>query len=288
MRSHLHRRQLLRFHQRDQDAVRRVADNAARTVCANIDRVPLKAWLERKGSVKDLGAVLWHHLQAFAPVLGDAALTAWLKGRYRSVLDLAQHQRETRKLSLDRFGDAIAAYARKMNLPAAQVKTLKEKYGRDAYEILRNADDVLEEKLEEAVKDIIESGVHVRGGISRLAEAFEAAGITAEKPWLLETLTRTEVQKAYRAGAWQADRDPVLREYLIGYEYVTAGDLRVRPTHDLMDGSRAPLDHPIWSLWNPETGFTGYNCRCGILKVYDDEEPDWNWPDPIPDPLATD
>jgi hypothetical protein len=55
-----------------------------------------------------------------------------------------------------------------------------------------------------------------------------------------------------------------------------------------MDGARAPLDHPIWSLWNPETGFTGYNCRCGILKVYDDEEPDWNWPDPIPDPLATD
>ena len=129
-----------------------------------------------------------------------------------------------------------------MNLSTDQVKALKEKYGRDAYEILHNAGDVLEEKLEEAVHDIITSGVHVKGGMARLAEAFEAAGITADKPWLLETLTRTEVQKAYRSGAWQADRDPAMQEYLAGYEYVTAGDMRVRPSHALMDGARAPLD----------------------------------------------
>lgn len=264
MRPLARRRQLASLQQNDQNAVARVAVNAAGAVCGNLKRIPLKAWLDRRGSVADLKAVLWHHIQAFAPVLADAKLLAYLKGRYRSLLQWQAHERAKGKRSMGRYDDAIEGYINKMLVKPDELRALKVQFGSDAYTVLRNASDVLEEKLQAAVGDIIASGTHVKGGVARMREAFEAAGVDADKPWLLETLARTEISKAYNgAGRAADDANP----YIKGWEYVTAGDLRVRDSHEQMDGTRAPCEHWLWALWNPPTGWRGFNCVPGDTLV---------------------
>jgi len=46
------------------------------------------------------------------------------------------------------------------------------------------------------------------------------------------------------------------------------GDSAVRPEHAAMDGKVFRQDHPIWDTWTPPSG---YNCRCTIV-VLDDED----------------
>jgi uncharacterized protein with gpF-like domain len=107
-------------------------------------------------------------------------------------------------------------------------------------------------------------------------------------PWTIETIARKEIISNYRAGAWQARRSPDLMEISAGLEYVTAHDMRVRISHAAMDGARAPLDHPCWLDWDPETGFVAWGCRCSVVPIYNDEESNWQLPDPIPDPEVND
>lgn len=61
------------------------------------------------------------------------------------------------------------------------------------------------------------------------------------------------------------------------WEYVTAGDHRVRPAHAAMDGEVRRYDDPFWNTWYPPNGF---NCRC-VVEVADKEPtgagvPAWN------------
>lgn len=46
--------------------------------------------------------------------------------------------------------------------------------------------------------------------------------------------------------------------------YVTAGDNRVRPAHQKLDGATMPVDDPFWEDWFPPNG---WNCRCDVQQV---------------------
>lgn len=47
-------------------------------------------------------------------------------------------------------------------------------------------------------------------------------------------------------------------------EYVTVGDTRVRPEHEVLNGKKWPLSDVIWNtIWPPN----GWNCRCTVLPV---------------------
>lgn len=277
MRPTARRRHLARLQTADQNATVRPALNAMLPVLGNLQRVPLKAWLERQGSVRDLKAVLWHNLSAFAPVLADAALAGHLRGRYRAALDVAHHK-PSRKKSLGRYDDAIEYYLDKLSLEPREVAALEQRYSEDAVKVLRGASDALEEKLERAVGEIVAEGMHVKGGIARMREAFEAAGATPAKPQLLETLVRKEVSQCYARGQWQADRTPELEEYLAAYQYVTVGDMPVREDHAALDGMTAAKNNVVWEThWPP----IDWNCRCTVIKLFDDEQ----WDEWIPSPL---
>ena len=270
-----------RLQQRDVDTVLRIARNAAVPVLNALDRVPVKAWLERHGRVRDLKAVLEHHLMAYAPVLRDAMLTANLRARARAHADLEHHKQRRGKKSMGRYDDAIESLINRELMSEEEVEALRARYGEQAGKVLSTASDVLEEKLRSAVMDIVSEGLHVKGGVARLREAFAAAGVTPEAPWTLEAIARTEVSKAYGAGQYAADQTPAMREFKVAYRWVTAGDLRVRSSHAEMDGATAAIDHPVWRLWWPPAGF---NCRCAIIPLYDDEEWEEDLPEPIPMP----
>lgn len=78
----------------------------------------------------------------------------------------------------------------------------------------------------------------------------------------LETIGRTQTALAYNAAGWS---EAVTDDELWGFEYSTAGDERVRPSHEALDGVRYPKDHEWWDQYAPPNG---WNCRCGLQPLY--------------------
>lgn len=85
-------------------------------------------------------------------------------------------------------------------------------------------------------------------------------------PNRLKTIFRTNLQSAYAAGSWQsimanADHAPWLL-------YDAVDDWRTRPEHRAWDGTVLPADDSWWQTHYPPNG---YNCRCSVVQLTDDE-----------------
>ena len=82
----------------------------------------------------------------------------------------------------------------------------------------------------------------------------------------LNTIYRTNLQSAYAAGAWEGiQQGKEDAPYLL---YDAVDDNRTRPEHAAIDGALMPVDHPYWRAHAPPNG---YNCRCGLIPVSEDE-----------------
>jgi SPP1 gp7 family putative phage head morphogenesis protein len=141
---------------------------------------------------------------------------------------------------------------------------------------LWNGANATTDQLVRAANKAIESGLHKDAAIKYVAAQVPSATQHIETVW------RTQNSVAYNVGLWEENqKNPVLRDMLWGYEYSANGDGRTRPTHDLMDGTRAPVDHEVWRHWYPPNG---YNCRCTVVPLYDDEGIYIPYPNLRPDP----
>ena len=85
-------------------------------------------------------------------------------------------------------------------------------------------------------------------------------------PWRLATIFRTNMQQAYAVEAWngvveQAELAPFLM-------YDALDDLRTRAEHRRWDRTVLRWDHPWFKTHFPPLG---YNCRCGIVQLSQDE-----------------
>ena len=164
------------------------------------------------------------------------------------------------------YDEAIGTLQGRLKLKPERIETLQAVYGNEAARVTRGLADVVERKVQKAVVNVVGEGMTTKQGIVHLRGAFEAAGISGTNKALLETLVRTQVQLAYGAGQYRANQLPVIDEILWGYEYVTAGDARVRPNHWAMEGTKLPKDDPFWKEnWPPN----GFSCRCMAIEIYD-------------------
>ncbi len=209
--------------------------------------------------------------QALDPVrvqLVQAAVASHLQGRLRAHMAYKTAARDRLALS-DPFRASIDFLERRLELDPSQIVDLADTYSSDVDTVVRTLGADVNAKIGEAMTGIVRDGLHTSAGMSRLREAFDAAGMGPQADWQLQTLYRTQVQTAYSAGQWNANQDPVIQEILWGYEYSTVGDDRVRPTHAAMDGTRAAKNDPVWDTWFPPCG---YNCRCTALEIYQGDD----------------
>lgn len=85
-------------------------------------------------------------------------------------------------------------------------------------------------------------------------------------PWRLQTIFRTNMQTAYAAGAWQEiETQKDVAPYLM---YDSIDDFRTRPLHRAWDRTVLPVDDDWWFTHYPPNG---YNCRCGVIQLSQDE-----------------
>lgn len=80
-------------------------------------------------------------------------------------------------------------------------------------------------------------------------------------PWKADVVYRTNLQTAYNAGHYKAMTDPTTRKLRPYWQYITAGDGDVRPSHAAMQGKVFRCDDPIWDIWYPQWLPLPLQCR---------------------------
>lgn len=136
--------------------------------------------------------------------------------------------------------------------------------------LIKNLSKEISDRIKKTIVDLTEQGVHIKGGKTEIANILLKAGIDpAAAPKVAETIFRTQSAAAYNAGRWNIVNDPDTKDYIWGFEYVTAHDRRVRPEHRLLEGVRLPKEDPFWQRFLPPNG---WNCRCTVLEIWNDED----------------
>lgn len=207
------------------------------------------------------------------PVMVDCMVAASLKGSIRSLLHAREatgiDPRQASPVELATgYEGAIDFLMRRLGLSDFQLAELRDRFEARAIRVTDQISVELERAVQQAVLEATQEGAGVREGIAKLRDAFEAEGFVPGADYQLENIFRTQTQLAYGAGRFRALQNPAIQRLLWGFEYVTVGDERVRPTHAALDGLRRPKDDPVWRRIFPPNG---YNCRCDALEIYHDE-----------------
>jgi SPP1 gp7 family putative phage head morphogenesis protein len=111
-------------------------------------------------------------------------------------------------------------------------------------------------------------GVGLREFIRMIRDSEAQLGFTTNNPTYLENVYRTATATSYNAGRYRAQTDPDVVEATGLWEYVTAGDNRVRESHAALAGKQWEIGDPQGKAVYPPNGF---NDRC-VMVVRDRDD----------------
>lgn len=118
-------------------------------------------------------------------------------------------------------------------------------------------------ELSDAIKDSLSGalaqGKSLRDWRKNANEIFDKAGLTRLNNWQAQTIYRTETTMAFGAGQYAKLQD--VKKRFPYWQYVTAGDERVRDSHKALDGKIFKTQD---AQYYPPVGF---NCRCKARPI---------------------
>lgn len=209
------------------------------------------------------------HLQG---QLATIMLTGHIAGMRRAILDQKQrpkkftlsHEIENPALELSIFSDVLGYIKDKVNF---DLNDLQKRYSTLALKVLNAASDSINNELTKTVENLIAEGAHVREAKKILGAKFDQLGLRPASKSQLETIFRTQTQIAFAAGKYRAEREnKFIWGELWGYKFVTTGDDRVRPSHEVLNDITLPKEHPFWQSFMPPCG---WNCRCQAVPLFE-------------------
>jgi SPP1 gp7 family putative phage head morphogenesis protein len=147
---------------------------------------------------------------------------------------------------------------------------------------------IIAHEMPETMRKALQSDAFLFGGLKTHAQLFEASKLLLDdngnlKPFnslekefddLGSTYNRNYLAAEYEfasnasqmAAKWEEFSDNDRYEL----QYRTAGDNRVRDSHDKLRDTTLPKSDPFWSSYTPPNG---WNCRCTVVEVLKDKFP---------------
>jgi SPP1 gp7 family putative phage head morphogenesis protein len=135
----------------------------------------------------------------------------------------------------------------------------EEKLKAIAKSIIEGSHPYMQKNPESDVKDLWRDEAY-----NILADYIEVPDMPP--PGVLQTNLRTAVTSSYHAAQWQ--RLQGLKDIYPAYRYMTREDDLVREIHRALHGKVFNANDPIWNVITPPNGF---NCRCYLEPLTDDE-----------------
>lgn len=166
------------------------------------------------------------------------------------------------------FQSALDFLKQKKPLPSKLYRELEEEARAKAFTVSGYTTmEILEQFLQE-LEAAIEQGTTKEAFRKKMNTFLEEKGYEGMNPWKADVVYRTNLQTAYNAGHYKAMTDSTTRKLRPYWQYITAGDGNVRPTHAAMEGKVYRCDDPIWDIWYPPNGF---RCRCGVISLTEEQ-----------------
>lgn len=207
---------------------------------------------------------------AFGRIFAEEGLVAELFGRlevevHDGGLALQSPALEFSRVSADA---AVRWFEQQRIIKRERLGWLKTAFRRKGQLIGRDLQSYVEMRLDESLTDAITQGWSKRRYLNEAGSIFDAWGITRPARHHVETVFETVGQAAYAHGRWEQQRQPHILEARPFWQYKTAGDGRVRPSHEAMANAIYPADDEIWNVWYPPNGF---RCRCAVISLAEGE-----------------
>ncbi len=161
------------------------------------------------------------------------------------------------------FDAAVEFFAGKAVLSPEEFDALNDRFKAAGFTARALASDALRDRAQAAITRSLEEGDTLDEVIAQIRADELALGMSPVSHDALDTIVRTNVAVAYNAGKWAAYQDPDVQELRPFLEYVTAGDGRVRPTHEALDGKVFRSDSDEAAYYAPPLGF---RCRCSMIS----------------------
>lgn len=171
--------------------------------------------------------------------------------------------------AFDVGGAANAAQIRALTPVTRQVfDGLTALYAKDAFTLAGTADVRLIQKVRDALAEVAEKGDTIQDFRAAVSRICSQEGVEDLNGFTLDTAFNTAMQKAYSNGRLVQMQEPSMVDALPFWQYWTVGDLRVRPEHAALDGFIARAIDSVWHKIYPPSG---YNCRCSVVPLPEDE-----------------
>lgn len=149
------------------------------------------------------------------------------------------------------FQSALDFLKQKKSLPSKLYRELEEEARARAFTVSGYTTlEILEQFLQE-LEAGVEQGTTKEVFREKMNAFLEEKGYEGMNPWKADVVYRTNLQTAYNAGHYKAMTDPTTRKLRPYWQYITAGDGDVRPSHAAMQGKVFRCDDPIWDIWYP-------------------------------------
>ncbi len=202
----------------------------------------------------------------------ERSLLRTYEASYLRALRRNQLLKQNRRISLSAIDDARKGLKKFVNIPLRVQRGLET----EAFNVAVGESQKINKLLRGRVADSLSKGKTQAESIKLLKRDFKKLGLSPQSDASLATTFRTQSQLAYNAARWNADKND---DDVWGYTYVTVGDDVVRPEHEELEEVTLPKQHPTWNtIWPPN----GFNCRCQVVTIFIEDEPD-EWIEVPPD-----
>jgi len=163
-----------------------------------------------------------------------------------------------------KFEEAISFYRKKLKIPTEHWDDMLGQAHAKAFTVAGATKADLLSDLHQSVKSAIENGESIGQFRKRFDKIVQDHGWTynGKRGWRTRVIYDTNLRTAHMAGRWQQiQRTKKNRPYL---QYLTAGDLRVRPQHNAWNRMVLMIDDEWWISHYPPNG---WGCRCTVRTL---------------------
>lgn len=172
-------------------------------------------------------------------------------------------------LNLD-FADAIEAFASRRILSPEDFEALLDSERFRAFTMARAISEaVIRRARDQILAALSGEGTGLADFIADLEGGVDGGGFPGGVRRYLESVYRTSTGTSYNAGRFRQQVEATEGDDTVAWEYVTAGDNRVRDSHRALDGKQWAVGDPEGRRVYPPNSF---NCRCVMIVTEDRDE----------------
>lgn len=161
------------------------------------------------------------------------------------------------------YDDAVEWFRSRLNLTDEEFEAIDSEARRKAFVIADVAQLDIIDQVWQALERAISNGTTLQDFAAEVGGLLSAAW-GKDDPHRLETIFRTNVQKAYNRGRWKQQHDPVVQVLRPYYMYDALLDSRTSDVCNELNGTVLPIEDPFWSSHLPPVH---HRCRSSLRNL---------------------